>query len=653
MVISDLSGGRNGVDNPVSVSFPKNQCAEAMNVDFRNGGLGRKRGGLFDVIGGTTGNNLTTPVFSLLRHVPAGDETGGMVYAFESATPQAPNYIPGASATDWDFIAAAILFDGNYQNVTGTSFNGQFYIFYDSPLDRLKVHDPNTGVLRYVGLPAPVAAPTVANQGVGAYAAVARQYRIRWVHIQGANTARVSEPSASVAFTPSGGGLSARVTRPAVINEGETHWDVEVATDSVNFYKIARTAIATAFFDDAIATTSYSSFEFSEVLGTYTLIPSAKFGVTDGNRLIVAGNYEGQPGSRVWWGPVLGSLDRGDAERMFQTATVKPYIDLDTKNGGDITGLGNINGVIYVFKFRQVWRLTPTGNILAPYQARRLTGTIGAVFHKSIALGEDSYGNPCLYFMSHKGPYRVGPNGIEYIGRDIEDLTRTKAGRPNINNTATIVVSHSVFHADVGQWWLWFASGTSNSPNNLCILDVKKATRRDEYGVRNGWSRADGEAATAICSCMGNYTLAATASLRPWIGVFHATNPIIAICDRDDIQSDRGTPFKAYVTTRSLGDPERFGRRIRAGEAIVVASHHTAADVSLRLTYSKDFGTKTVPSDLTMLAADIDDILIDQFSGAMIADALCLQLTIGDAAAVANQWEINNLQIDTYDDGEA
>lgn len=651
-ILSDLSGGRNGVDSPVSGAFPNNQCVEALNVDFRNGGIGRRRGGVYDVIPNTTGYTNTAPVYSLLRHVPGGDETLGQIWAFENAYPSTPSYIPGGSQTDWDVVASMTAISANAQQVNGVSFNGKLFLFYDGTTDRAKVYDPVTASIRQTGLRATTVAPVVTNTGVGAYAATLRYYRIRWVQSVGGVVLRASEPSPVTSFTPSGAGTGALITQPTPPSEDETHWDIEASADGVNFYELAFIPLATTTYTDSAAVSSYANGSLSKLLGTFTLIPSVKFGVTDGNRLIMGGAWENGFGSRIYWTPVLGSLNEGDDERIFQTATSKPYIDLDTKNGGDLTGLGQINGVIYAFKYHQTWRLTPTGDDLKPYQARRLSGLVGAVNHKSISLGEDTFGNPCLYFFSHNGPYRVGPNGIEYIGRDIEDLTRTSAGNSNINTVATIVVSHAVFYDDLSQWWVWFSTGTSNSPDTLCILDVKKATRRDEYGVRNGWSRFNGAIATAVCSCMGNYTLAATASLKPWIGLFHASNPLIGICDRADVQNDRGVTFQAYVKTKSLGDPESFGKFVRVAETQIVASHHTAAGVTLQQILDRDFGLELPTSTVLLEAADIDKRLVRQFDASMVADAYSVQVQLGDSAATSTAWQIDLWKGEVFQDGD-
>lgn len=654
LVISDLSGGRNGADSPVSALFPDNQCVEAANIDFRLGGLGRKRGGSYDVLPNTTSVPFANDMYSLIRHVPGGDETLGEIWGVSNTlAPTEFGYL--APGTAWAIPSAGQNVQSRPQDVNGVSFNGKLFLFFDSATDRLKVWDSVTTTVRLVGLSAS-AAPTVANTGAGAYAATLRFYRSRFVQMNGAITVRVAEPSAAVSFTPSGGGTAARVTRPALVNEGETHWRLEASIDNVNYYIIATTAIASTY-DDSAAIATYANNELTELTGTYTLLPSAKFGVTDGNRLVMAGNWENGKGSRVTWTPVLGSLNRGDDERLFQTATLVPYIDLDEKNGGDVTGIGQINGVIYIFKYHQVWRLSPTGDLGTPYLARRLSGNVGTVSHKSIALGEDAVGNPALYFMSHNGPYRVSASGIEYIGRDIEDITFTINGKPNINTTATKVVAHSVFYENAGQWHLWVATGTANSPNEWLILDVSKLSRRDEYGARGGWTRNSGENCTALCSCMGNYALGATAALRPWVGIPGAPSANIAILDRDDIYTDRGTAFQTQLVTKHLGDPSRFGQLIQAREALILISTNSAGftDAVQSLYYYGDFGFGFIPpaSLITVNGALADLKQVKKFDDATVADVVVLQVYLLDVLPALNRCQIDILRVLIDDGGEA
>lgn len=657
LIISDLSGGRNGVDAPTSDDLPFDQCVIAENVDFRNGGLGRRRGGSVDVISLITGSTLgANQIRSIFRHDSANDMTTWEMWMFDVGNVIARLPVGTACSNpthvgDFDFAASA-----GATGITAVSFNGKLFLFYVDAggQDRNKIHGP-TNAIRYVGLPVS-AAPTAANLGAGAYAAIQRWYRVRWTVLDGTTLVSRSEPSPSVAFTPSGAGAGVTITKPATPSFSQaTHWELEVSADDIYFFALyssmpgalaAATPVGTATTTEGLAPSTYNTYPLSHPVGTYTTIPRAKFGVTDGNRLVVGNLQLSGFGSRVCWTPVLGSLDAGDDERMFQTATIKPYLDLNSKNGGDLTGLGQINGVIYPFKVKEVWRMTPTTSLEAPYIARRLSRTMGAVTHKCISEGEDSNGSPVLYFMSHRGPYRVGSNGLEYLGRDLEDVTRTLSGSPNINTTAT-VISHSVYHGDVGQWWLWFATGSNAFPNRLFIFDVKRGLRRDRYGVRGGWTEFTGPIAAATCSAMGPYTLAATINHRPWVGL--QSNGDVSICDRDDVASDDGTTFLARIKTRSIA---KYGRYIKMGEVVGVVRHNVGGTLSLRLTADSDFGQGTQSTSDATTASTANVYLPIKWDSATAADATSLQIQIAEAVAQAGYWEVVQIKIPTYVEGD-
>lgn len=649
LVISNLSGGRNGIDFPGSPGFPEDQCVEAVNVDFRFAGLGARRNGCVDVTG--SGGVFNAPIVSMFRHTP-GEETAGEVWAIEEdgTTPAIGRMASGGA---WTSITGAPAFNAASEaaKTTTVSFNGKLYFFYldGTAKDRLKVYDPILGVIRVVGIDPGTTAPTVADTGAGAYPAVLRYYRVRFLQVTGALVIRKSEPTPSVSFTPSGTGTAARITRPTAPGESETHWLVEYSPDNTNWYIASGlTAIGTTTYDDSVTVPNEPNNPLSELSGTFTRIPSARVGCTDGNRLLFANWDKAGFESRVGWTPVLGSLDLGDDERMFQTANFRPYIDLDTKSRGGIKAMGSIDGQIYVFKAQQIWRLIPTEDLSRPYIARKVSGTVGAVSQQSLTVGEDAIGRPCLYFMSHKGPYRIGPvMGLEYLGRDIEDLTRQVDGLPRINTNAK-VIAHSQFHSNPGQWVVWLSTGANDTPDIMCMLDVRRATRRDAYGIRGGWVRNDGRLATAVCSCLGPYLQASTTmNLRPWIGV--SGNNVMLISDVDTAVTDAGTGFSASLLTRGIGV---FGRTTRVGAPLIAVTTPTGAGAQLFVTLSGGIEGDTDTANLTVPQTVAWAHALYRFQDARAAGAGIIQVTIGDAVNTGQNWRLHMMEIPVFDDGE-
>lgn len=523
IVISNLRGGRNGIDSPLEV--PENQCVDALNVDWSDGPLGRKRPGSV-AVSTTGGTAFGTYLASLFRHVPSGNGALAELWAVDSAG--LVKRLAGGTA--WANVTLDDAISGSYQHVFAISFNGKLFLAYDSAVDRLHVWDPLVSAVRRVGLAPTAAGPTVADTGAGTYAAVARYYRVRVTQVSGTTIVRRSEPSpASTIFTPSGSGSAARVTQPALPGERETHWEVEVSLDGSIWFVLAGAdglfpaiAIATTTYDDSTLTADYLDLDTSEEVGLYTLPKSAKFLTTDGNRLLMAGSWEGGKTSRIFNTAVLGSADHGDDERIIMTDAIKGYVDINEKDGGDITGLSlPIHGVVYGFKYEQIWKGVPTGDPDAPYIFRNMTRAVGCIYQKTIVTVENTEGNPTCAFLSRLGPYRVSlEGGLEYMGRDMEDVWYAANNYlTSVNLSASVMVAHGIYHADLHQIW-WFVSTGLDSPDLKMMVDVRCQTMRDQYGVRGGWARHTGKSCKAVCSVMFANTLGASMSLdlRPYVG---------------------------------------------------------------------------------------------------------------------------------------
>lgn len=636
VVIADLRGGRNGTDPPLSL--PENQCVEALNIDWYDGLIGRKRGGA-DAVTETGGTAFGSGIQSIFRHIPGAAETAAELWGIDGAgTPIVKRMAGGTSLAD---VTLAQAIATKPQDVVGASLNGKLFLAYDSSVDRLHAYDPSLGSpeVREVGLAA-TAAPTAANTGSGSYAATLRYYKMDTIQLDGTRVVRRSELSASVSFTPSGSGTHARVTQASPPGEGETHWRVWGSSDNSTFYNISgNIAIGTTTYDDNATVASYSSNTAQDATGTYTLFPSVKYIVTDGNRLLGAGAWEtsgaqsGGKNSRIWFTPVLGSSDQGDDERTRSTTTQKDFVDLNENDGGFITALGPpLAGSPHAFKYRQVWKLVPTGDVSTPYLPRKLRDDIGCIAHKTIVIGEDEAGRAALYFLSHRGPYRIGVNGIQYLGRDNEDIWST------MNLAASTVVAHAVYHADKHQLWIWIATGSANDPDVKMCFDVLLGIPDQNNRVRGGWSKHTGNSAAARCSVMMSNTLGATMSrdLKPYIG--RASGTVIWKLDTSTT-NDAGTNFQSYVKTKPVTQASQLGLNVGIGQASLIAK--AASGVTITQTIDRDFGLETVTATVSLTAAASETRVFRKIEGSDMAGAGVIQLQWGDAAAASNAWTLD------------
>lgn len=656
VVISDLRGGRNGIDSVIDPRVPTHQCREAINVDFSEGPLGRRRGGA-SALAITGGTAFTTAINSLSRFVPSGDETLAEMFGVDSA----PIVKRLAGGTSWANVSLDDAISTRPQDFRTVTFNGKHFCAYTAgATDRLHVYDPGLAAprIRRVGIAPGSTAPTVANNGVGIYSAVARFYRIRFIQVTGSAVTRRSEPTpASASFTPSGASLSARVTRPTAPGEGETHWEIDASADNVawnelvSFALSTHIAIATTFYDDTTTVSGYITLTVSDEIGFYTLPPSAEFVVTDNNRLIMAGRLANSNNtSRVWFTPVLGSSDQGDDERLVDNARLKTLVDLNEKDGGKITGLSDpVSGLVFAFKYRRTWRLVPTGDSDVPYQPREMSHIIGAIEHDAIVVAEDDQGRPAVYFLSHKGPYRIGANGLQFLGRDIEDQWRGLSGKSAVNLGATTKVAHGRYYESLSQIWWWVATGSSNTPNVKLVLDIKQATIVDRFGIRGGWSIHDGDSAAAICSTLFSNTVGAAMSrdLKPYVG---RTGPEILKCDTTD-NNDDGTAFQAYIKTRSIIPPDGLSKQYTVGESILVAK--AQASTVIRQTIFTDFEKRSHPADVSIAAEAAETEVIRKYGDSMASDVGVAQIQLGDPAAVSvASWSLHALIVNVFREGD-
>ena len=635
--IKDLRGGRNGVDSPLELQ--PDQCVEAINVDWYQGLLGRKRKGAELVL--LTGTTFQFRLSSLIRHI-VSTETDNELWAIDGV-----GYTGRLVNGTWAWVGK-LPASTTVCITVGASFNDKLFLAYPNTDGRLHVWDGTS--VRKVGLTGPAAAPII-TAAAGTGLTGPRWYRIAWATYVGTVVARRSllSPAGTLTLTNQGGYIVARPTLPG---EGETHWEV-YAGSTVNgpWYLAAAFPAATVSWTDVNQPTPWPPANWPGTLapldGAYTSPPSAKYLLVDEARLLMGSDWRASGGytSRVYWTPILyDSSGVANDERLNWTVSNAPFIDFDPGDGGDLTGMGGpLFDSPYVFKFDRIYKMVRTGLAGAPYRPVTVSKKCGAIRHQTIVLGEDESGAECLYFLSRRGPYRIGVNGLQYCGRDIEDLWArvNLAGATHINYGA-----HGIYVADLHQvwWWVNTTAIVPDPPNYKLVFDVKQGRFTQIEGVRRGWSQHTGRSSVALSSVMysavpGNPN---SLELKPYIGSGEPPQPG-SLWRLETGSTDIGTPYESLIRTRVElpgGSVAIHGGVI---EGHLVAWPPNGAVIPLRVTTIRDFGLER--RDSTALLADTTPTtirLVTPIRDLGAASVAALQVEITDQS-VAQPWTLDAL----------
>jgi hypothetical protein len=633
--INDLSGGLNDTDAPQDLA--PNQCQIAQNVEWTTTKFAQRRQGGVNSIHATEPWSASTSLLTLMRHTPTADEAAAEMWGVDSGSPAVTGRMAGSN----QFAAVTVgdawtTTDAKYIN--GVSLNGKFFVAGNTAQDRLHVWDGTN--FRRVGISTP-AAPTVANTGAGTYAATLRYYKVHFVNVN-VTPAITSELSAAVSFTPSGSGTHARITKPSNPGDSETHWRLFGSPDGVNYYVIASATIGTTTLDDNTAPVNYSTvaptFAGFPTDSDYFTVPiSPKYLLADEDRLILLSSWEtASMASAVMWTPVIGTTPTfpsgvADDERVPSTNR----LDLDRSDGGGITGGAILNGTIYVFKLSHIYRLARTGDVDLPYQPIPVTKSLGAITHKSIVLGEDDRGNPCLYFLSRRGPYRLTVEGLEYLGRDIETFWSTV-------NYSAVTVPFGVWHQNKRQVQWWMATGAALSPDKKLVFHARYARRTETGDVRGGWALHTDGAANGFCAVMFANTLGATMSLdlKPYFGQEFISGMPDGPCvkyDADGTYTDRGATASTYIGRVKTGafPPGGVGMKGRVTQTYVLGS---CANRSVVVDVVEDFGARTRSGAAALPAATASEtrVLVKIEDDARAADAMYVSIVVDDDTSPAS-----------------
>ncbi|CAB4147812.1 hypothetical protein UFOVP509_49 [uncultured Caudovirales phage] len=622
------------------MAIPSDMAAECLNIELREGGLGKKRSG--SVAQALTGTAFTG-YRALAKFTPGNIETDAEMHICSGdGTPKILRVTAAVAAglTLKDNVASSP------QSWNAAALNNKLFQAYDSTVNRLQVYAPNesTSNVRRAGL-APTGVITASNTGAGTYPAIERFYRVRVLAKVGSVVVRTSNPGTSNGFTPSGAGTAARVAQPASMpNEGETHWIVEASIDDVTFWQMSgELTIATTTWDDSTVPNDYEiTGDVPPPDGSCYPFPSCKYILSDGTRLFGLGAWETSAGTsvtpvsgRLYFTPRLGTSDLGDDERLESTTTADGWIDLALGAGGDDRGLGGpLNNAIYAFQSNATYMFVPTGNANTPYRRVVLSQRIGAVSHQSIVQAEDENGQPCLYFLNPSdGPYRIGTGyTMQWLGKDVKDLWDT------INLSATGQTAWGIYDRS-RKLIIWgIATGSSNTPDKLIVFDVTNGKVSDGDSIRKGWVQWTGDIATSYCALVFNSTLATTRPLTttPYYG--SATGTTLLRTSTSATQ-DGSTNYQAYVRSRAFRWAP-LGRFKKILDAVLIAKAQTATTIRQRLI--ADWGFATLDRDVSIAPVGSETYVRPRPDAVDFTDLRTLQVEIGDSAAANTTWELES-----------
>lgn len=613
--INDLRGGESD-EHPATIL--ENQVAEAQNVDWWKAFVAGRRNGSDDVI-----TALLSELTALIVYTPNSASTNDRLWSLNEAG-EWVSYDAGYAPTTHAPSPADVFLPANGAN--GASLHGKLFLAAKTTdsgaaaLSRLHVFDGTT--LRRAGLAPPAAAPNVTNTGAGTFSGT-RYYRVRYIEKSGSTILRRSEPSSETTFVPSGTGLSARITKPAAVDEGETDWEVEESINNADWYRIATVAVGTTTYDDSLATTVVAtSGTLSDDIGDYEVQESYRYLAVDRDRLVGFGNHEDPTkDSDVVWTPVGNDTSGvGNDERVPRDTGNR--VRLDGQDGGPITAGASFDGRVIAYKEHRIYSLTQTGQRQSAYIPQPASRTYGAI-KGSVIEAVDQAGRPALYsFDSKVGPVRMGAMGVEVLCPQLQAKLLTE-----INFTASTVVSNVVYHADRGQVW-WHLAGTGeDTPSFRWVYDVKSGG--------SSFHTLPNNARAAVL----------------WIGKPHITadGGLLVKCDVEGATDDYGNAFRAFVRTRAYELGALIGR-FGVKAAMVEGD---AATVTLTFKLVRDYGLETASVTFMLTAAGSEDYVIKSLDNARISEASSFQIEIGDAAEVSvTPWQLHRIVVKWDKNGE-
>jgi hypothetical protein len=660
LIISSLRGGQNDTDPPSSL--PDDQCQLAQNVEWTASRVGERRLGT---------SPITLPAFLsahskvtwLSKHLPDGDESASELWAFGMTSTTALGSFARKTST-WQAEVtplgnltggnAARTSDDSKMKFNAVSIDGKKFIAYRTGLltgaswgtgaNRLMVWDGTN--LRRSGL---------VNQSSGHSLDVTntvtgidpdfgpltgvRYYRWRDIVHSGSTVLVRAEPSDAAGWILYGpGGVSVERIGSGGTATDDSHstgYEIEASHDGVNWYNLGIGPIE----DVTTAAEGYAAagFTLSEDVGDYTPFPNVRYLLADDDRLVGAGTFRNAGNSRVIWSPVRTANGVGNSER-YELDT-DPFLDLDSNEGGVVTGLAQPGGTgtIYVFKHRRIYKLTRMNRRDKAYTADIITSKFGAL-HDSVVEGLDSSGRDCAYFLDPiVGPCRLGIDGVQKCSADITTTWKT------VNVDADITVCSRYFNPNTLQVIWHVATDTSDTPDAAIVLHTKE-TIETATGIRGGWAYWTGDRVKALDAIMyaENIEDNTTRSLKLKPLLAYVGNGLI---HQGDVGSDdNGTAYVARIITKDY----LLGRLLsRFGITASFLMGKVTSGAQLVIKAIRDFGkggsseAYTSPT-VSMTSVDSEEYAIRSLDDFKMQECQAVRFEFTDTTpAGSGRWELD------------
>lgn len=369
--------------------------------------------------------------------------------------------------------------------------------------------------------------------------------------------------------------------------------------------------------------------ELSEPIGAYLPLPSFKYCIVDGDRLVY-GSHQSDASlfSQVGWTPVTNDPGVGNDERA-------PIVDdggtditttkqLDNYVGGGLTGMAaSILGTWFAFKWQGIYAAQRTGNATDAYDIELLTPSRGAI-DGSVVQATDSRGNSVTYFLDpFVGPCQLTPGGVV---KTIRGLTKSW---PRVNTKATSVAACGTFYKRKGQV-LWDVSvDGGNTPAFGIMIDTNYLQDDNAGNLRGGISLFDGKKAAGLCMAALTYSEGNLTTDFPFVGC--AAPDYVLRTDATGVYSDNGTAFSAHVT----GHPRYTAGLLKLWEAMKMAALFTADAVGSAIiglirdqNASADATCLSTVKLLAPLRTEAQVLIVDD--DVHVSEAGCIQVKITD-----------------------